>query len=202
MLKKLVVNNAMRIIKGNYPNYAKEELEKIQYGLEAVYLSVTKIIVVIILSIVLNIFKETVLLLLFFNLLRMTAFGIHASKSWICWVTSIPTFIGIPLICKYVVFSDYILIILSIFSLISFVLFAPADTVKRPLIRKNRRRIYKLLTIIISIPYIFVMIFINNSFLKNTITLAMLIESVLISPLTYKLFKMPYNNYKTYKKRV
>lgn len=202
MVKKYIVDNSMKIIKSCYPNYSKEDLEKIQYGLESIYLSLTKVLAIIILSIVLKIFKETIIILLLFNLLRMTAFGIHASKSWVCWITSVPTFIIIPLVCKHIILPMHILIILSIFSIINFILFAPADTVKRPLIRKKRRIMYKISTIILGLIYLTIIIFAKNPFLQNALALSMLIETILICPLTYKIFKMPYNNYKTYKKRV
>lgn len=200
MIKKIIISNSMKTIRDYYPDYDNEQLEKIQYGLEAIYLSITKVIAIIFLSIVLKIFKETIIILLLFNALRMTAFGIHANKSWVCWITSIPTFIGIPLICKYFTFPLYVLILLSSVSLINFILFAPADTVKRPLIRKKKRITYKILTIIIGVIYFLLVIFVKDSFLQNALTFSMLIQTILICPLTYKIFNMPYNNYKNYKR--
>ena len=200
MVKKIIISNSIRTIRRYYPNYSDEDIEKIQYGLESIYLSLTKVIVILLLSIFLNIFKETIITLLLFNILRTTAFGIHASKSWICWITSVPTFIGIPLICKYITFPIYILLIIASISLINFILFAPADTVKRPLIRKKRRIIYKVLTVIIGIIYLAMIIICKNNFIQNCLSASMLIETILISPLTYKIFKMPYNNYKSYGK--
>lgn len=200
MVKKIIISNSIRTIRRYYPNYSDEDIEKIQYGLESIYLSLTKVIVILLLSIFLNIFKETIITLLLFNILRTTAFGIHASKSWICWVTSVPTFIGIPLICKYITFPIYILLIIASISLINFILFAPADTVKRPLIRKKRRIIYKVLTVIIGIIYLAMIIICKNNFIQNCLSASMLIETILISPLAYKIFKMPYNNYKSYGK--
>lgn len=200
MIKKFIINNSMKSIKKYSPNYSVEELEKIQYGLEAIYLSTTKLVVIILLSIILGIFKETIIVLLLFNVLRTTGFGLHATKSWICWITSVPTFVGVPLLCKYANLSDISLIVISILSLICLALFAPADTYKRPLIRKKRRIIYKVLTILFGIIYTILIIFIDNNFLKAALALSMVIESVLICPLTYKIFKLPYNNYKTYNK--
>jgi accessory gene regulator B len=200
MIKNFFINKSMKIIKNHYSNYDKEKLEKIQYGLEAIYLSLTKIFVIVLLSIILNIFYETLILLLLFNLLRFTGFGLHARKSWGCWISSVPTFVGLPLICKYKPLPLYILIGITIFSLINFLLFAPADTVKRPLIRKKRRIIYRIITVLIGLIYLTIIIYTKNIFIKNALAYAMLIESILINPLTYKLFNMPYNNYQHYKK--
>ncbi len=199
MMKKLIIGNCMKSIKNYYPNYDNDQLERIQYGLESIYLSLTKLLAILLLAILLNIIKETIIVLLLFNLLRMTGFGLHATKSWACWVTSIPTFIGIPLLCKYLTIPKEILIALAILSVICFILFAPADTIKRPLIRKRRRIIYKILTISIGITYLIFIIMVNNPFWQNALMFSMIIETVLICPLTYKLFKLPYNNYKNYK---
>lgn len=198
MIKKFIIKNCMSIVKNNYPEYDQTQLEKIQYGLESIYLSTTKVVVIILLSILLGILKETLLVLLFFNLLRATGFGLHASKSWGCWVSSVPTFIISPLICKYVNIPFFILIAIAIISIIFFIFFAPADTHKRPLIRRKKRIIYKIITILSGIIYLVFIILTKDMFLRNCLAISMLIEAILICPLTYKIFKLPYNNYKTY----
>lgn len=199
MVKRFFISNSISTIRSYYPNYSDEQIEKIQYGLESIYLSLTKIVVILLLAILLGILKETIIILLLFNVLRTTAFGIHASKSWICWISSVPTFIGLPLLCKYVTFPLYLLITLAGISLLNFVLFAPADTIKRPLIRKKRRIIYKVLTITIGVIYLALIIFSKNNFMQNALTFSMLIEAILICPVTYKIFNMTYNNFKRYK---
>ena len=199
MIKQLIISNSIKTIRSYYPNYNNEQIERIQYGLESIYLSITKLIVILLMSVLLKSLKETIIVLLLFNLLRTTGFGIHASKSWMCWISSVPTFIGVPLLCKYINIPTYILICIASISLLIFILFAPADTKKRPLIRKKKRVVYKVLTIIIGFTYLMLIIFIDNTFLKSTLSFSMLIEAILICPLTYKLFNMPFNNYKNYK---
>jgi len=198
MIKKFIINTAMNTVKSYYPEYDQDKLDRIKYGLESIYLSITKVVVIILISILLGIFKETFLVLLFFNILRATGFGLHASKSWGCWVSSVPTFIISPLICKYINIPIYILLTIAIISIIFFIFFAPADTHKRPLIRKKKRIAYKIITVISGIIYLIFIIFTKDMFLRNCLAISMLIQSVLICPLTYKIFKLPYNNYKTY----
>ena len=130
MIKQLIISNSIKTIRSYYPNYNNEQIEKIQYGLESIYLSITKLIVILLMSVLLKSLKETIIVLLLFNLLRTTGFGIHASKSWMCWISSVPTFIGVPLLCKYINIPTYILICIASISLLIFILFAPADTKK------------------------------------------------------------------------
>ena len=92
----------------------------------------------------------------------------------------------------------FILIIIGSICLLCFLLYAPADTKKRPLIYPRRRLVYKIITVIMASIYLVLLFIINDSFIQNTLVCAMLIESVLIHPLTYKIFKLSYKNYETY----
>lgn len=197
-MKKYIMNHAMQVVGSIYPQYDEDKLDEIRYGLEAIYLSLSKTIVILLITLILGIFKEAVIVLLFFNFLRMFAFGIHAKKSWQCWISSSIMFIGIPYLCIYTELKEIIYYILIGFSVINYILYAPADTVKRPLIRKNRRIKFKILTLLVSIIYIVLFLNTNDVFIQNTIVYTMLLETVLIHPLTYKVFNLPYKNYERY----
>jgi accessory gene regulator protein AgrB len=87
-------------------------------------------------------------------------------------------------------------------SILCLSIYAPADTPKRPLINKKKRTIYKILTIILSFIYAIAILCIkNNIIITNTLLYSMLLESFLVAPLTYKLFGVPYKNYKNYKRK-
>ena len=197
-MKKFVMNHAMHVVKGVYPDYDDDKLDEIRYGLEAIYLSLSKTIVILLVTLILGIFKEAVIVLLFFNFLRMFAFGIHAKKSWQCWISSSIIFIGIPYLCIYTELSNIYYYIMIGFSVLNFLLYAPADTVKRPLVKKHRRIKFKVLTLIVSLIYIILFFNTNDVFIKNVIVYTMLLEVVLIHPLTYRVFKLPYKNYERY----
>ena len=104
MIKNFVVNRSMNLI-NNLNKYDKTQLEEIKYGIESIYLALSKIIVILIISSLLGLFKEAILFLLMFNILRAFAFGLHASKSIWCWISSSISFIGIPYICKTFIFQ-------------------------------------------------------------------------------------------------
>lgn len=197
-MKKFVMNHAMHVVKGVYPDYDDDKLDEIRYGLEAIYLSLSKTIVILLVTFMLGIFKEAIIVLLFFNFLRMFAFGIHAKKSWQCWISSSIMFIGIPYLCIYTELSNIYYYIMIGFSVLNFLLYAPADTVKRPLVKKHRRIKFKVLTLIVSLIYIILFFNTNDVFIKNVIVYTMLLEVVLIHPLTYRVFKLPYRNYERY----
>lgn len=188
----------MNIISGT-SKYNKEQLEEIKYGLESIYLTISKVVVILFISFLLGLFKEAILFLLIFNILRAFAFGLHASKSIYCWISSSISFLLIPYVSKTINFPFIFYIISCIICFILICLFAPADTIKRPLINKRKRHIYKLLSIFVSLIYAVLIFTTTNILLKNLLTFALILETILILPITYKIFKLPYNNYKNYK---
>lgn len=197
-MKDIFINRSVSLIKTYYPSFDNIKLKEIRYGIEAFYMTFTKLIAIIIISLIIKSFKETMLLLIFFNVLRLTAFGLHASKSYICWISSILVFILLPIIAKSFEIPPFINIVVAFLSLLSYILYAPADTKKRPLVNKKKRIIYKVLTIITGLIYIIFLIFSENYVIKNSITFAMLVQTILIIPATYKFFRLPYRNYLNY----
>ena len=196
-MKKYVLDKCMNIIKQN-KDYDEIKLAEIKYGLEGIYLTITKIIIIGVLAIILGIFKEYLIFLGIFTIMRSNSFGIHASKTWICYSTSIPAFLGIPLISIYTTLNTPTKLIVGTLSIIGICIFSPADTVKRPIIDKKKRRIHKILSTLIATVFITLSIIIKDNFLSNAFFFATILQNILISPITYKLSHMPYNNYKTY----
>lgn len=197
-MKKRFLNKIRIAIKKQYPNYNDDKIDEIMYGIEGLYLSVTKMVIIFTLSFILGIFKELICLLIAFNFIRFFAFGMHASKSYICLIFSSLVFIIFAFLCKYVVLPKYVLYILYLLALVIISIYAPADTVKRPLIKKRKRIRFKIFSIMVVIIYfILTLIFKNNLFI-NSLIFGLLIECILINPITYKVFKMPYKNYIKY----
>lgn len=199
-MKEVIINNIMLNIKNN-KDYTDQKLNEIKYGLEALYLTTTKISVIYIIAIILNSYKELTLIFLLYGTLRLTGFGIHAKSSKECWISSLLIFVPIPYLLKIIFIPKYINIILSIIGTILLLIYSPADTEKRPLIHKKKRIIYKILTTTISTIYTILNIIIKDNILSNIITFSILLEAIIVLPISYKLFGLKYNNYLNYKER-
>jgi len=198
-MKKFIINKCMSYIK-NHTNYNQVKIKEIEYGLISIYLTISKMIFITLMSIVLGLFKEMLIFMIFFNMLRTFAFGMHATKSWICLISSTICFIGIPIVSMYLNINIIIKIIICSICIILMFKNAPADTKKKPIINKKKRIVYKVLSTILAIIFSIIAITINNQFISNSLIFALILENCLISPLIYKLFKLPYNNYITYLK--
>lgn len=197
-MKKLIINKCMELVTTYNKDLSQRDIDKIKYGLEGLYLTITKLIFIIIVSIILGIWKETLLLILIFNGIRLTAFGVHAKRSVDCLISSTLFFILFPIICIKLTIPLIIKVILFIPLTVLIGIFAPADTEKRPLINKKKRKIYKILSIIISIIYMTIAIVIKNNILSNCFIFAIVIQIIIMLPITYKIFGVSYNNYKAY----
>lgn len=193
-MKKIVIKGLMNYIRKSC-NYTDTELAEIEYGLTGIYLTFSKIVIISILALVLGIFKEMIIFMILFNVIRTTGFGLHATKSWICLISSTIIFIGIPLLSNYLVMNIYLKGFISIVSVLLIYKNAPADTKKRPIVNMKRRRILKLMSTFIAIVFITISLLIDNNFISNCLLLAIILEDFLISPFIYRIFNLPYNNY-------
>lgn len=196
-MKQIFLDKSIKFIT-KYQTYNQEEMEKLLYGLEGLYLTITKLIFIFIVALILGILKEVIILLLLFNVIRYTGFGFHAKRSIECLIFSSTCFIAVPYLMMNLQINNNTILIIYVLCLLSYILYAPADTVKRPLPNKKKRIIRKIATVIISIVYLILIFIFNNNTMTALILSALINETIMILPITYKLFKQPYNNYKTY----
>ena len=165
-MKDFIIGKCMNSVKKN-TNYDDVKLKEIEYGLVSIYLTISKIIVILFFSLLLGILKEVIFFMIFFNILRTTGFGLHATKSWICLISSTSIFIVIPLLCKYLSMNIYLKLFIGIIGIIFMFKNAPADTKKRPIVSKKRRLILKLISTFLASSFTISAIIIKNNFLSN-----------------------------------
>jgi len=72
-MKKRFLSKIKNNIIKQYPNYPKEKIDEIMYGIEGIYMLITKTIIIFILAMILGIFKELLYLLISFNFIRLFA---------------------------------------------------------------------------------------------------------------------------------
>lgn len=196
-MRSWIIKKCMNVIRDT-KSFDQTKLEEIEYGLIGIYIFVTKSILIFGLAMVLGVFLELLIFMILYNMIRMPSFGLHATKSWICLVGSSIVFLLGLYVSLYIQIPISIKVIVGIYCIIRIYQNAPADTHKRPIVDKKRREIYKTISTIVAITFVFCSLWIRNSFIANALICSLVIQTGMISPFVYKLFNMPYNNYKTY----
>lgn len=197
MNSKIFADRTIIFLK-KYKNYNNREERIIHYGLETIYIFITKLIFITILSIFFGITKEMYIFLFFYLFLRLYSAGMHLSTGHSCTIFSSILFIGIPFLCKYLNFTLITKMIISGITFCIYGWYSPADTHKKPIIKEEKRRKLKFKTLIVCSIYIILTLLVKNKYVLNCITLALIMQSIMILPITYKIFKQPYANYKDY----
>ncbi len=197
-MKQLFLNSTLNFITKYNKNYSNDELDKLRYGLEGIYLSITKLVVIFLIAIILNITWELIVLLVAFNFIRYPAFGFHANSSIECLIFSTLIFIGFPILSINVELILPIQITLVMLCILSYIIYAPADTVKRPQRVKSIRLKRKIASIVIGIAMSIAVFLVQDNLYSNLILFGMVIETIMILPITYKAFGQTYANYKKY----
>ena len=198
-MKELFLDKSLIFLK-KYNTYSEEEIEKLKYGLEGIYLTITKLAIIFLVSIILEIFKEVVIILTLFNIIRYFGFGVHAGKSRDCLISSLILFVLLPYIFLKINITKNTILIMGLINIVIYLLFAPADTIKRPFFNKKKRIIRKFITILIGILYLVISLMIDNYKVSVMLCIAMLIQSIVVCPISYMLLGQPYNNYKKEKR--
>ena len=177
-------------------NLSKSSLEKLSLGILLILINVFKITLVLIVSLHLGTLKETIVLVLFFGALRYFSLGIHAKSSIGCTLITLFIYIFSSYFSLNHPLSKSIAILLSLISLIHIFIYSPADTYNRPLTDSKKRKKLKFKSFLLSIIYILLSIIVNNITFYNLIMYCLLFQSISVHPLTYKIFKQPYSNYR------
>ncbi len=177
-----------------------DEYANVCYTVESFLINITKTFQVYLLATILGVAKETFFMHLPYMLLRRYAGGWHAKTSLSCSIFSIFVFVGIPL--SITGFSQPLSPIIN-FSMAAISLwivwrYAPADTEKNPLFDKRERDIRRFKSIAMILLILAIVFIIKSSLVQSLILIGLLIESIMISPLFYKLTKRSYRNYEKY----
>ena len=193
-------------IRQEMPDIDDEEAEVIKYGLELIIGEVPKILLLFIIAIVLKI--GWLVIFAYFTMLpyKIVAGGFHLKTNIGCTIGTLSIYYGNVLISKYItwtqIYTKYIVILIAfVFSMIMVSLYAPADTVNLPILTKRERKMKRILSYVFATITLLAAIIIKDNILSNILLLNVLIESICISKVAYKLTKNEYG-YENYLKEL
>lgn len=190
-------------IKKEMPEMTKEREEAIYFGLQNIIGEFPKIFVLFLIAFILKIGWLTIFF--FFAILPYRTFsgGFHLKTHIGCIIGTSVFFCGNVLLSKYLIFPTQITYIIAvgiwIFSMIMIRLYAPADTENIPIISKKQRKKQQILSYITMTLTILAGILVQNSVITNILVYGVLLQSLSISRIAYKITNNKYG-YEEYTK--
>lgn len=193
-------------IRQEMPEIDDEKAEVIRYGLELIIGEIPKIVILFVIAIILKI--GWLVVFAYFTMLpyKIVAGGFHLKTNIGCTIGTLTIYYGNVLISEYItwtpIYMKYIMIlVIFIFSIIMISLYAPADTVNLPILTKKERKTKKILSYIFATITLVASIVIKDNTLSNILLLNVIVESICISRVAYKLTKNEYG-YESYLKEL
>ncbi len=193
-------------IRQEMPEIDDEKAEVIRYGLELIIGEIPKIVLLFVIAIILKI--GWLVVFAYFTMLpyKIVAGGFHLKTNIGCTIGTLTIYYGNVLISEYItwtpIYMKYIMIlVIFIFSIIMISLYAPADTVNLPILTKKERKTKKILSYIFATITLVASIVIKDNTLSNILLLNVIVESICISRVAYKLTKNEYG-YESYLKEL
>lgn len=194
----------LKKIRKEMPDINDERAEVIFYGLQLIIGEVPKILLLFAVAMILKIGWLVIFAYATMLPYKTVAGGFHLKTNIGCLIGTFIVYYGNVLLSKFIIFSTdikYLLsIIILILSIIMIYLYAPADTINLPILRKKERKIKKILSYIFAIATLGAALIVKDSTLSNILIFNVLIETISISRLAYKIAKNEYG-YETYAKQ-
>lgn len=186
----------MNYIHQSLPEKTEEELEKIKYGIDIFLLNIYKIIILLFVAGIFHVLTEMILAMFSFGVIRMFASGLHMRKGWTCLFMTALVLFSVILLSYYIPLQPGSKLGVFLFSTILFFFYAPADTEEKPLINSVLRTKLKKMTLLVSLLfYILSMTVFYQHIIGSILIYSLLMESLLVTPVIYKIFRRRYQNY-------
>lgn len=190
-------NYIVKNIRKEMPEVDDERAEVIKYGLEIIIGEIPKSFLLFIIGFILGIGKLTIYSFLLILPYRALSGGFHLKTHLGCILGTSLFYCGNVFLSKWIIlepeiFKYIIIALVWIFSMVMIYLYAPADTENVPILRARERKIKKILSYIVMTIELVIAIFIKDSVIANLIIFGILIQSISITRLAYRITNNKY----------
>lgn len=175
-----------------------DEKDVLNFGVTRIVEDVPKYIIMLTIALLTNTIKELGLVFLIMVVYKTFIGGAHARTNLICLISSNITFFTPIIISKLIDINNVVLtvmyITIAIISLLVIYFIAPADTEEVPIINAKKRKMLKIKGFIsLTIIYTILILFINNSDIKEIVLFTILLIDIYATKPIYRLFKCKYS---------
>ncbi len=192
-----ICDKLMKRIRAKMPEVNDERAEVIKYGLELIIGELPKMFLLFIIAWLLGIFKYALISFAIILPYKLVSGGVHLKTHIGCILGTSLLYCGNVFISKYINITDiknqiiFSAIILT-FAIIMISLYAPADTENVPILRKKERTKKKIISYIIVTAMIIISFLVKDRVISNMFRVGVLLQSIMISKLTYNIFKVKF----------
>lgn len=192
-----ICDKLMKRIKAKMPEVDDERAEVIKYGLELIIGELPKMFLLFIIAWLLGIFKYALISFAIILPYKLVSGGVHLKTHIGCILGTSLLYCGNVFISKYINITDIknqiiFSAIILIFAIIMISLYAPADTENVPILRKKERAKKKIISYIIVTAMIIISFLVKDRVISNMFRVGVLLQSIMISKLTYNIFKVKF----------
>lgn len=191
-----ICNSLTKKIIQSVDGYDESKADEINFGLQLLIGEVPKFFIILILALLLHMFKLTLISFLIILPYRTFSGGFHLHTHLGCIIVTSLLYIGTPFLASILNFNNnikYILIAITfIFSFAMIAKYAPADTENVPVLQKKERRKRKIWSFVIVGVELVVAIFIPYKVVSNMIIIGILVQTLTLTKLAYKITKNKY----------
>ena len=178
------------------PEIDDERAEIISYGLQLLIGEIPKMFITFAISYLLGILDLTIIMVLVLMPYRACSGGFHLHTHIGCIISTTMYYCCIPKISNIIYFNSQTKIIFVLSALIFGTLiikkYAPADTENVPILQEKERKQKKILSYITYTLGLIIALFINNNVVSNIIIFGYVAQTIMITPVAYKLTKNKY----------
>ena len=183
-------------IREKSPEINDEKAEEINYGLHIMFGEIPKVFIMAAIAGILGIFKWTIICFCLMLPYRTYSGGFHLKTHIGCIIGTSIMYTGnafisqqfeLPYITKIICAS-----VLLIFSIIMVYLYAPADTEDVPVVSQKEREKRRNISFVIVTIMLVASVFIKNNSISNIILIGVLLQTISITRLAYKLTNNKY----------
>ena len=192
-----ICDKLIKRIRAKMPEVDDERAEVIKYGLELIMGELPKMFLLFIIAWLLGVFKYALISFAIILPYKLVSGGVHLKTHIGCILGTSLLYCGNVFISKYINITDiknqiFFSAIILIFAIIMISLHAPADTENVPILRKKERAKKKIISYIIVTAMIIISFLVKDRVISNMFRVGVLLQSLMISKLTYSIFKVKF----------
>ncbi len=192
-----ICDKLIKRIRAKMPEVDDERAEVIKYGLELIMGELPKMFLLFIIAWLLGVFKYALISFAIILPYKLVSGGVHLKTHIGCILGTSLLYCGNVFISKYINITDiknqiFFSAIILIFAIIMISLYAPADTENVPILRKKERAKKKIISYIIVTAMIIISFLVKDRVISNMFRVGVLLQSIMISKLTYNIFKVKF----------